>query len=259
MKTSPHRPVLGKCWIALLAFAIFASLPAAAAATVLIYRTEFSRTGPHVNYPDPRWGYLLADPDAGTFTSVTVLLDPFSKELYYSTSLLAGRFFQATPLRRGGTHDVMNASTNNISGEFFAFQIAGPADRNLNVGAGRFLRLAARLDGYLLMSGSDRELEAQPRTRESIAAELGFVGTADVTAHLQRGATRRANHFEESAADVLGRLIEELEAIGIESVENGADPDPIPLPESPFLPDGPDPIPLPLDPTQPLDPFQDQP
>lgn len=233
---SPHfHPSIAAALLAVLLPVILAaparSQEALPPETVLIYRVLFSQTGESVNYPNPSFGRFFVNPETGAMTSVTVLVEPFTQEAYYSTTFLSGTFFKATPFGGGNPYDVIASSNTASGGEQIFLQVTGMASRRLDVGGGERYRLSGRLSGLLLMSGADRPTEVPALTVEAISAELGFVGFSEVTAILQKGATRRANDAGLGLAEATKEYTDELEAIGIEPLEeNNPTPNPNPLP-----------------------------
>lgn len=237
----PLRPTRGYLWIALLALALFGANLREASATVLIYRVDYERTGQAVNYPAPRFGYFFVNPNTGSVSTITVLIDPFSRDLYYTTSLLNGQFFQVRRVFGGSTNDVISASSGEGtgSGESAFLQVTGQTNKRFSVGGGERFRLSSKLTGILMLSGREQPSEVDPLTRADIAAQSGFVGFAEATARYQRTASRLFNNRGEGEVEALEFYRQMLEDMGI-TAEQEPNPNPTPSPSP-----GPSPVPSP--------------
>jgi hypothetical protein len=251
------RPLVGASWLRgrlgwLIIFLVLFGWTGAQA-TVLIYRVDYERTGQSVNYPSPRFGYFFVDPNSGAVSTLTVLIDPFSRNLYYTTGLLSGQFFQVRRLHGSSTNDVITASSGAGGGESASLQVTGQTNKRFSVGGGQRFRLSSKLTGTLMLSGQEQPAEVPALTREAIAAELGFVGFAEATARYQRSASRLFNNRGEGVAEATEFYREMLEAMGIKAErEPQPDPSPTPIPvpvpspspeDDPFPDPTPDPIP----------------
>lgn len=203
---------------------------------VLIYRVDYARIGESVNYPAPRFGYFFVNPESGAVSSLTVLIDPFTRNLYYTSGLLSGQFFQVRRVLGGATNDVIVASSGSQSGERAALQVTGMTNKRFSVGGGLRFRLSSKLRGVLLLSSSEQPAEADPLTQEEIAAQFGFVGFAEATARYQRTATRLFNNRGEGVSGAVEFYQKMLEDMNIQpepapSPSPGPSPQPSPSPQ----------------------------
>lgn len=157
-----------KRFVASLAAFVFAAATPLSQSAVLVYRTEFQKIEESVNYPKPSFGYFFIDPDAGSVTSVTVLVNPFTGEAYYSSSLLSGSYFQATPYLGKTPTIVISASSGSTGSDQTFLQISGLASKKQSLGGSTSLYpISSKLFGYILLSGSDQSLPTDTSSTSS--------------------------------------------------------------------------------------------
>lgn len=214
------------------------TLPNPLPSFVMVYRVEYTRLGEAVNYPAPRFGWFFIDPSAGTVTSITVLVNPFTGTAYYTTSLLTGTFFKASPVLGGSAHSVIAASSGAGSGDQAFLQISGKATRRFTI-ANQRIKIAEKLQGYLLSSGADIVVTNNSTTSnttqtsnsttttttanatatlQGIDTELGFVGYTRVVARLEKNDTQYFNSQQLGVAGATLNYTTSLEADGISNI-----------------------------------------
>jgi len=206
-------------------------------ADVLSYRLEFSRTGRSVNYPNPQDGYLVADIESGSVSSIVLLDDPDTGEQYYTTGLFSGQYFTATSDGSGRESDVVSAG-NAGSVDSATLQVSGRKSSNVDIGGGNDVDAARRMVGFALMSGADAIIvESEGDDPDaSVDESLGYVGTARVTARFAESDTKNFNNNGKSASEAIAAYAEFYDNAGIPN-EGGNNPNP---------PPGPGPIPDPI-------------
>jgi hypothetical protein len=237
------------CSLGLLLFACV--LLANARADIWIYELFFRNTGPGVNFPTLRGGYLVVDENAGTFSSIVVVNDPVTSLPYYTTSLLSGTYFEL--LSEGGElYGVFSGGSGaggNIA-ESVSFQSIGKVSRNVRVSSSSSMRVPRTTRGIAILNSK----EVYVTTSNSTAAgsppprilEYGFAGTSEVRTKFDEGFTRYVNDERMSAEEAVKDAIRRLENRGITpqpSPTPGPSPVPTVSPISMPTPTPPSPIP----------------
>lgn len=193
---------------------------------------EFRRDGVVNNDPRPRFGYLFVDSSTGNVTSLITLVDPFTGQLYYLSSLLTGQYFQVTNPTGRRVVDVISASSGTPGNDFAALQLTGQDRRTFPFRGGSVL-LAPTLNGWLMMSASDTESENEEVspgfTADALVGQLGFVGTYRAEARFQRTASRSFQRLGRSTAEITQFYTQALEDMNIDS-GSGPNPGPSPAP-----------------------------
>lgn len=216
-------------WIA-AAVIVFSALGTAIAESgILSYRLEFSRTGRSVNYPKPTDGYLVVDLNSGGVSSIIVLEDPDTKERYFTTRLLTGRYFQVSSVSSSAESDVIFASSGGFTVDSSALQVSGRVSSRVGVGLLDDIPAAKRMTGVLLLSAADSVSFVTTGETEQTEDVIGYIGTANVIARLAQSDSHNFNANGKSASDAISEYSTWFTNEGISS-DTGTDPIPIPDP-----------------------------
>lgn len=117
-------------------------------AEVLIYDLSFSNVPSSVNYSFVKYGYLIVDPSAGTFSSVVVLTDPNTFLLYSTSSLLSGNYTTLLSEANGNEYAVLSSTGAAGNGaDNLTFQVVGELRAGVRVGGGMSVDAARQLRG----------------------------------------------------------------------------------------------------------------
>jgi len=201
---------------------------AATQAQVIIYSLSFSTTGPSVNYEALDSGYVVIDSNGGSFSSIIILKNPDNNRRFYTTSLLAGSYYDLLEDGTGDIYGVMTSSgssSGNSTLESLMMQTIGPASQT-SVGGGSSLQIPRRMRGFLL-GNSEEATSVDTRGRPQV--EFGFAGFSRVTARFDSTSTRDANNARLSASATITAITKTLERRGIRP-EPTPSPSPTPTP-----------------------------
>lgn len=179
-------------------------ISARAQSGLLIYDLSFNRTLTTVNYSFVEDGWLVVDLSAGTFSSVFVIEDPNTNQLYYTTSLLTGSYFQVTSAGDSDLYAVL-AGTSSSGNQSVTLQLVGAIDKTRKIGGDVSTRLADGMRGLLLASAPDAN------------GEVGFAGQSRVGASYDAGLTRLVNNSGMASTDAINLLTTQLQNLGIPS------------------------------------------
>jgi len=186
----------------------------AARAELVIYNLSFGDASTSVNFPIFAGGYIVLDESASSFSSVIVLEDPDTAQLYYTTSLLSGNYFELIS-GGGSNYAVLSGlgSGGNATAEQVAFQVVGKTSGNVDIGPGVSLRVAKKLRGFML---ANTQQTVTVDTDANTSIDLGFAGANKVTARYDSASTKDANNAMMDAGTALTSITETLERRGIQ-------------------------------------------
>ncbi len=205
--------------------AVLLSFALPARAQEVVYNLSFGNTLNTVNYSMFQSGYLIADPTAGTFSTVLILVDPNTFRLYYSADLASGSYFEVRGEADGARHAVMFGSTGGSGGvDNVALQLVGKVDRRVGLGDGTSTRVAGGLRGILLASAPGT---VPTENSEETEPTFGFAGQSRLRAGLDIDLTNLVNSSTDEEATAVSVITDLLESWGITTE---ASPSPSPSP-----------------------------
>lgn len=155
--------------------------------SLLIYDLELDKTGRSVNYTFFKSGFLIADPDASSFSTIVVLTDPNTFNFFQVGDFVTGTYNEIRDYA-GRRHAILFGATagTSASSDNAAIQVVGPIDRHGSIGGGMRADYSHKMRGYLLASGAETESTGN-------SFEYGFAGFSKAKAEFNKSLTRQVN------------------------------------------------------------------
>lgn len=165
--------------------------PTPAPEPLLVYDLELDKTGRSVNYTFFRDGFLVADPEASSFSTVVVLTDPNTFAFYQVGDFVTGTYSEIRDYA-GRRNAVLFGATagTSASSDNAAIQVIGPIDRRSSVGGGMKADYSDKMRGYLMASGAEVQSNGNGTTSQ---LEYGYAGFSRAKAEFNKSLTRQVN------------------------------------------------------------------
>jgi hypothetical protein len=160
--------------------------PTPAPEPLLVYDLELDKTGRSVNYTFFKNGFLVADPEASSFSTVVVLTDPNTFNFYQAGDFVTGTYNEIRDYA-GRRHAILFGATagTSASSDNAALQVVGPIDRHGGVGGGMRADYSNKMRGYFMASGAE--------SQSNNTLEYGYAGFSNAKAEFNKSLTRQIN------------------------------------------------------------------
>ncbi|HRX55736.1 MAG TPA: hypothetical protein P5016_14565 [Verrucomicrobiales bacterium] len=189
--------------LALLACFLLLLAAPRADAQVVIYRLEFSKVGPSVNYGFYHEAWVVAEATGGTASWVLVYQEgPHQKFVRVDAY---GSYFQAS--HRGQVQGVIYATpgTNTPTSTFLALGEASSKVKSLVA----TVKVPKKLEGYTISGDSESEL---PFTVNEI--DKGYAGSSKIKGELQSRMSSDANEDDLTVSETMDSVVASLKRKG---------------------------------------------
>jgi hypothetical protein len=195
---------------------------------LLVYDLELDKTGRSVNYTFFKDGFLVADPNASSFSTVVVLTDPNTFNFYQVGGFVTGTYNEVRDYA-GRRNAVLFGATagTTASSDNAAIQVVGPIDRHGSVGGGMKADYSNKMRGYFMASGTETETTGNGTVSEF---EYGYAGFSKAKADFNKGLTKEVNGQGLDVAGAVTFLENYLSARGIPGPTPTPSPSPTPTP-----------------------------
>jgi hypothetical protein len=196
MKARSTLPLLLSLGLLFSAFAIAQDAtptptPEPTPSPLLVYDLELHKTGRSVNYTFFKDGFLVADPDASSFSTIVVLTDPNTFNFYQVADFVTGTYNEVRDYA-GRRNAVLFGATagTTASSDNAALQVVGPIDRHGSVGGGMKADYSDKMSGYFMASGAETQTNGNGTTSDF---EYGYAGFSKAKAEFNKSLTREVN------------------------------------------------------------------
>jgi hypothetical protein len=202
--------------------------PTPAPEPLLVYDLELDRTGRSINYTFFKDGFLVADPDASSFSTIVVLTDPNTFNFYQAGGFVTGSYKEVRDYA-GRRHAVLFGATagTTAASDNAAIQIIGPIDRRASVGGGMKADYSDKMRGYFMASGAEIESSGNSTATKF---EYGYAGFSRAKAEFNKSLTKQVNSQSLDVAGAITFLEKYLSDRGIPGATPIPSPTPTPTP-----------------------------
>ena len=195
---------------------------------LLVYDLELDKTGRSVNFTFFKDGFLVADPDASSFSTIVVLTDPNTFNFYQVADFVTGTYNEIRDYA-GRRNAVLFGATagTTASSDNAALQVVGPIDRHGSMGGGMKADYSDKMRGYFMASGAEAETAGNGTTSNF---EYGYAGFSRAKAEFNKNLTREVNGKDLDVAGAVSFLGKYLSDRGIPGITPTPSPTPSPTP-----------------------------
>jgi hypothetical protein len=174
-------------------------------AQLAIYRLEFDKTGPSINYGFYDEGYAIADAAGGPVTWFLTFRDEDSLQNHFITIEEFGSLFYAN--KADLTRAVISAAAATGTPQT-TFLMVGDLTRDVesdNIS----VEVAGNLNGYAISADDESELPFDSRE-----GNIGYAGASEIKATFQTERSNVASRDRLTIADALADIVEMFESRG---------------------------------------------